>query len=133
MISSPGHLSSLVTIVIPAGRGGDSLIPLVESLRSAAAYGRYSPPPPLIVGVAGNADPAASPAAGWSEAGGAVSIVASAAGHATAVRNAAITAVATPWIALLDDDVVVEETYLLRLEAICTTSADDVVQGVPYL
>jgi hypothetical protein len=133
MISLPSHLSSLVTIVVPAGRGGDSLAPLIDSLRSAAAYGRYSPPPPLIVGVAGDANPAASPAARWSDAGGAVSIVAAAAGHATAVRNAAITAVTTPWIAFLDDDVVVEKSYLLRLEAICRTSADDVVQGVPYL
>jgi hypothetical protein len=131
--SSPSHLSSLMTIVVPAGRGLDSLTPLVESLRSAAAFGRYSPQPPLIVGVAGHADSAASPIARWSEAGAAVSMVAAAAGHATALRNAAITAVATPWIALLDDDVVVEETYLLRLEAICRTSADDVIQGVPYL
>jgi len=133
MISFPDHLADLVTLLVPAGRGTRSLAPLLGSLCRSADVAGYSRLPTIVVGVGGANDADVVPMAPWLATGGTATIVVAAAGHATAVRNAAVAAVSTPWIAFLDDDVVVEDDYLRRLETICRASPAPVVQGVPFL
>jgi GT2 family glycosyltransferase len=130
MTKLPDRLPDLVTLLVPAGRGMGSLAPLIGSLLHAARVGGCTKLPGLTVGVAGDDT---VPSAQWRDAGGTMTIAAAASGHATALRNAAAAAVSTPWIAFLDDDVIVEDSYLRELESVCLASPDPVVQGVPFL
>ena len=133
MMSFSSHLADLVTLLVPAGRGTGALAPLLGSLCRAANVSGYSRLPTIIIGVGGTTAADEAPMALWRAAGGTVTIVAAPAGHATAVRNAAVAAVATPWIAFLDDDVIAEDDYFRQLETICRLSPAAVVQGVPFL
>ncbi|MFM8890097.1 MAG: glycosyltransferase family 2 protein [Planctomycetia bacterium] len=133
MISFPDQLADLVTLVVPAGRGTAALAPLLESLCRAATVAGYARPPRLVVGVFESNDADAIGFTAWRAAGGTVTLVTAAAGHATAVRNAAIAAVSSRWIAFLDDDVVAETDYLSQLEAVCRAGTAPVIQGVPFL
>ena len=133
MISFPDPLADLVTLLVPAGRGTGALAPLLESLCRSANLAGCPRLPKIVVGVAGANDTSEAPLARWLATGGTITIVTTAERHATAVRNAAVAAISTPWIAFLDDDVVVEDDYFCQLEAICREFPTTVVQGIPFL
>ncbi len=127
--------ASLVTLVVPAGRGLGSLHALVASLRASARACDVEVLPPLSVGV-GFAQPeqqAVELAATWREGGAALSLVRAAPTYATAVRNRVGLHVESEWIAFLDDDVVVHASYLAELFRLCGEAPSNAIQGNPYL
>jgi GT2 family glycosyltransferase len=65
--------------------------------------------------------------------GGSIEWLVSERGNATAMRNRGVRAVATPWTAFLDDDVVVDPGYLSALLELVAAPPGPIVQGIPYL
>jgi GT2 family glycosyltransferase len=128
--------SAPVSLVVPAGRGPETLDPLIHSLARSRAAHPSRPIPPLLVAVrrdcgwSAEMDKLAEP---WTSAGGAVDWLVSERGNATAMRNRAVAAVTTPWIAFLDDDVVVDPGYLPALFDLVAAPPGPIVQGIPYL
>ena len=128
--------SAPVSLVVPAGRGPETLDALIHSLARSRAADGAGPVPPLLVAVrsgcswSGEMDKLAEP---WTSVGGVMEWVASERGNATAMRNRAVAAVTTPWTAFLDDDVVVDPGYLTALLELVAAPPGPIVQGIPYL
>jgi hypothetical protein len=125
-----------VALVVPAGRGADTLAALLHSLARAANGHAAESLPAVHVSVprgcawSGEMDKLAEI---WRAAGGALGWHVSERTNATAMRNRAVQAVDTPWVAFLDDDVEVDARYLARLAALAAAPPHPVVQGIPYL
>jgi GT2 family glycosyltransferase len=128
--------SAPVSLVVPAGRGPQTLDSLIHSLARSRAADPSRPAPPLLVAVRRNCgwsaemDKLAEP---WTSVGGSIEWLVSERGNATAMRNRGVRAVATPWTAFLDDDVVVDPGYLSALLELVAAPPGPIVQGIPYL
>src|ERR1700741_3416457 len=126
---------SAVALVVPAGPGPENLATLLRSLVRARAHHPQASVPAIHVAVrqdcrwTGEMDAVAAP---WRAEGGEVHWHASPRGNATAMRNHAVQHVRAPWTAFLDDDVIVDPSYLARLAQLATRP-QRVVQGVPHL
>jgi hypothetical protein len=125
-----------VALVVPAGRGADSLAVLLRSLARAASGHPAEALPQLHVSVrrgcpwSGEMDKLAEL---WRAAGGSLAWHVSERPNATAMRNRAVREVESRFVAFLDDDVEVDARYFARLSALAQAPPEPVVQGVPYL
>ena len=130
------HRRSPIALVVPAGRGPENLTTLLRSLLRARAAHASEPAPRLHVAVRKDCkwtDRMDAVAAPWRAAGGEVAWHYSPRGNATAMRNHAVAHVESRWTAFLDDDVIVDESYLARLSELAAKPPQRIVQGVPYL
>lgn len=125
-----------VTLAIPAGRGAASLETLLRSLAESMSAESSLPPPPIHVSVSqhcewsGTLDKLEEL---WTSTGGTLDWHVSERGNATAMRNRSVQAIDTPWIAFLDDDVVVDASYIRELFALIENPPAPVIQGIPFL